>query len=164
MTKISYTDHKSPLKKECCLKPLIFLIGMNLSGLLHAFTCHITIVKDNCWSDYDLNLEVFETRNEHTLLQTTLFEGKTYIRKTFECHAKQEISYKATFSPLIWEKDKDKVYYAKQSITLPEEVHPGEKAWTIDVCFSKQFSNVPMPPTAGQRCECDFDHLPPISL
>ncbi len=140
------------------LIPATFLFASNL----YAFPCYVTFVKNNCWTDYNVNLVLTEAITNKNLLNLTVLKGKSWVRGSFECEARQKLKASATFSPLIWETDAGKVYFAKNFIFLPDEIDPSQSAWEVPICYPAAFTGVSLPPTAEGQCTCDFSVIPPI--
>jgi len=129
-----------------------------------SFTCYITVAKDNCWANYNVNVEVIDSLSSNVLKKLEIPKGKTWDRQSFECDAMQKLMYQARFTPVFWKGEENKVYSAERFWFMPEKINPGDKAWTIDVCYPKDFGQVPMPPEAGGDCKCDFSSIPPLKL
>ena len=128
-----------------------------------AIQCYYTLVKDNCWLNYDVNVDVFDADTSKPLTRVVVPKGQAWSRVAFPCHANgQKLIYQAQFSPVFWENDKNKVFSAKDYWLLPNTVNPGDSAWNVPVCFSKDFAEVPMPPEATGACVCDFKSVPEI--
>jgi len=136
------------------------LLSILLSSQTHAMKCYITMAKGNCWKNYDLSVDVVDANTSKKLATVVVFENRLWNRQAFECAAGQTLSMVATFSPIFWEGDESKTFSSQRYWKLPNEVKPGEKAWNVTVCFPKYFANVPMPPNAGQNCECDTTSIP----
>ena len=141
---------------------LLLLSGILFSGPLLAFQCYFTLVKDNCWSDYSVTVQVIDVSNNNKVLTITVPKGQFWARQGFACQPRQEFLYHATFEPYIWESGKGEVYHAINYWTLPSASAPGESAWEIPVCYPQAFAAVPLPPQATNNCACDFKQVPPI--
>lgn len=129
-----------------------------------SFTCFYTLIKDSCWTNYDVSVEVTDAGNLSKLFTVDVPKGKSWTRVKFECSAAQSLLYVAKFSPIFWESDKDKTYPALRNWSLPGTVSPGDLAWTIPVCFPEDFSEVPAPPTGSGTCKCDKESIPAPTL
>ena len=90
--------------------------------------------------------------------------GKSWDRKTFECTPEENLIYIARFSPVFWESDKGKTYQGLRNWFLPGTINPGDRAWTIPVCYPADFSQVPLPPKRDNNCKCDFSVIPDIKI
>ena len=140
----------------------ILILGMISSNPLWAITCYYTLIKDNCWTKYNVSVNVMDATTAKVLITVTIPTGQSWARQTFSCEPGQKLMYNAQFSPLIWESDKDKIYPAKNYWSLPDTVNPGDSAWNLTVCYSSDFSQVPLPPEAVSNCQCTMDDIPLI--
>jgi len=120
------------------------------------------MVKTNCWSDYDVTVDVMDAKEGNKLFSITVPKGQLWTRQTFDCNEGQTLMYVAQFSPIFWDKDKGKTYSAQRVWFLPETIAPGASAWNVSVCYPNDFSLVPMPPEATSNCQCDFKSIPVI--
>ena len=127
-----------------------------------AFTCFLTLVKNSCWVDYNVNVDVTDASTSKSILTGTVLKGKLWSRTKFACEAGQAFNYTATFSPIIWESDKGKHYPGKSTWSLPAEIKKGDTAWNITVCYPEEFSEVPYPITNVTKCVCNNQNLPPV--
>lgn len=144
------------------LRVLGLFIGLVFSSSIWAYTCYFTLAKDSCWLKYDVTVNVLDARTSKNLLTITVPAGKSWERQTFSCEAGQKLLYKAQFSPNFWEADKGKVFMAKNYWSLPDAMKSSGTAWTVNVCFTNDFSNVPAPPDSTGRCACDFSSIPAV--
>lgn len=125
-----------------------------------SFTCYYTLAKDNCWTDYNVSVDVVDVATSKVLFTLNVPAGTSWGRQEFSCHPLQNLVYIAKFSPLFWQNDAGKTYPALRSWTLPAKTNPGDLAWTIPVCYASDFSQVPLPPDAKGNCACDFSNIP----
>jgi hypothetical protein len=147
------------LKRLLILGTSLLLISPTWASI----TCYYTLVKDNCWAKYAISVEVTDAITAKVLTTVTVPTGKSWTRVTFPCETNgQKLMYHARFSPSIWESEKGKVYPAKNYWSLPDQVNPGDSAWNVSVCYSADFSEVPLPPEATGTCKCDFSVVPEI--
>ncbi|PJD93672.1 MAG: hypothetical protein CK424_02440 [Legionella sp.] len=139
-----------------------FLFGCLLSTQVHAVTCYLTMVKANCWKDYDLSVEV--SNAESGVIKGTIKvpEGKLWVRQSFECEPGNTLALVAKFSPVFWAGDENKTFPGQRYWNLPDKIKPGETGWNVTVCYPKYFANVPIPPDATANCACDLTHIPPL--
>lgn len=144
------------------LKLLTALFGVVFSQQLMAFDCYLTLAKDNCWTDYDVNVTVTDTVSNQALTVVTVPKGQSWTRQKFTCQPGENLLNTATFSPTVWDATPNMVYNAKKFWALPQTVRAGQTAWELQVCFADAFSAVPMPATATGTCACDFKSIPPI--
>jgi len=140
----------------------ILLGAVLFSTKIFAFPCFFTLVKDSCWTDYDVTVTVHDVINEQTILTVTVPKGKSWVREAFTCQPNQKLKYTAIFSPAIWENSEGKVYNAQHYWALPETITAAQKAWDIPVCYPEAFAEVPFPPKASGNCKCDLNSIPPI--
>ncbi len=141
---------------------LLTLLGLGFTLQIQAFPCFITLVKDNCWTDYNVTLTLTDARAVKTIATITALQGKTWDRVAFECQPAEAISLKAAFTPVFWEADLGKVYPTRHDWLLPEAIAKGDTAWNIPLCFPADFAEVPLPPNVSGNCKCDMDKVPAI--
>ena len=140
------------------------LMIMMFSGIpAYAFTCYLTVVKDNCWKNYNVTVVAQDVEGDNPRLVTVIVpQGSLWARQKFNCKPGQSLRFNATYTPVFWESERGKSHYLKQYWNLPKEVKAGESAWNITLCFPKQFSQVPLPPEATNKCKCDLKNIPPV--
>lgn len=128
-----------------------------------AFTCYLTLAKDNCWARYNITVEVLDVATSKTLATISVPDNQTWIRQSFACQPSQTLQYKAQFqyNPNFFEQEKNRIYTAKNLLELPSAVQPQEKAWNLSLCYSTDFAETPPPPEAISTCQCDFSKIPP---
>ncbi|GGI81161.1 hypothetical protein [Legionella impletisoli] len=140
---------------------LFCLIGLSSPAL--SFPCFITLAKDSCWGDYNVTVTVQSVMNDNKTLATIIVpEGTFWERQKFECQPKEELRFVAEFNPAFWQEDAGKQYEGARFWFLPEKITASETAWNINLCFPKDFAEVPLPPQAGSNCKCDFSTIPPV--
>lgn len=142
---------------------LILLFSALMPGLVYAIPCYLTMVKDSCWTNYAVTVTMMDASNAKQVLQVEVPKGQSWVRQGFTCDPAQTFLFKAQFSPTIWGDQAGLFYASQQYWQLPEQLKANETAWNLVLCFPKQFSSVPLPPTAGQHCACEMEHVPPIS-
>ena len=145
------------------IRALLMAMGLGLSLQAHAFTCYLTLVKDSCWKNYTVHVDVIDANVDKVLTSISVPAGKVWNRIEFECQPSLKMLYAATFSPIFWESDKGKKFYAKRYWTLPDAPKPNESAWDIRVCYPERFSEVPFPPDAIGNCTCDYTDIPDVA-
>ncbi|MBA2651630.1 MAG: hypothetical protein H0U73_05110 [Tatlockia sp.] len=138
----------------------LFLAALSSEAL--AFQCYLTLVKDSCWMNYEVQINVINSVDNSILTTVTVPKGKPWVRQPFDCNPGTKLMYQATFSPVFWESEKGKSYWAMTYWTLPEKIGAKESAWDIPVCFATAFSAVPFPPDATGNCKCNFLDIPPV--
>ena len=144
------------------LKRSLFLMGYFFSMQIHAFPCFITLVKDNCWTNYDLTVDITNAMTGKVLMSLVVPQGQSWVRQTFTCQPKDRLSLKARFTPAIWTTDADKSYPAKQDLVFPDVIKTGDTAWNVNVCYSDAFKDIPLPPESNGQCQCNMDKIPAI--
>lgn len=127
-----------------------------------ASTCFLTLVKDSCWTDYQLTVDVLDASVSQSILSLSVPKGKSWSRQEFTCHAGQSFNYSATFSPVFWKTDTNKHFAGKRTWTLPQKMAEGSTAWSITVCYPEEFAEVPFPPMVAGKCQCDTQSIPPV--
>ena len=120
------------------------------------------MVKDNCWLDYEVTIKAIDVAANREILQIIIPKGKSWIRQQFTCTPKQSFMYTASFTPIIWASDENKIYKARRYWSLPAQIKSGETAWEIKACYPKDFAVTAVPPTSQGNCMCDFATIPAI--
>ncbi|KTD21355.1 hypothetical protein [Legionella londiniensis] len=144
-------------------KIFLFILGLLFSLEASAFTCYLTVAKDNCWLNYNVTVTAMDAeKNNEPLVTVIIPQGSAWARQKFTCEPDQTLRFKAQYSPVFWEKERGKAYFAKKYWVLPKKIDKEERAWNITVCYPEQFSEVPLPPEAVSKCKCDLDTIPPI--
>jgi len=133
-----------------------------LSSQIHAFPCYLTVVKDDCWSKYQVDITAVNADNNSQTTTVSIPVGQSWARQVFECQPNETLSFTAVFSPIFWQVDKGRSYEALSNWSLPQKISPGEKAWSITLCYPLQFNGVPLPPDASNHCSCDMTKVTPI--
>ena len=140
----------------------VIIFAVLTSTQLFAFTCYMTVVKDSCWTNFDVNMQVMDAVANKLITTVSIPKGTAWTRQKFECSPGTKMLYKATYTPLIWQSEVGKVYMAKNYWTLPVNIKTGDSAWDVPVCFPKEFAEVPFPPDAQGNCQCNFKVIPPV--
>jgi len=135
-----------------------------LASSSRASDCYFSLVKGACWKDYTVTVDIMDAVSGKKLVSVTIPENKVWGREKFSCSASQSLSFDAYFTPTIWEADKNKHYSGKSTWMLPAKLEKGKTAWNVTLCFPREFSEVPAPPTATNDCACEIDKLPPLIL
>ncbi len=140
-----------------------FILGVSLfTSQVMAFPCFVTMVKDSCWKDYTVKVDVLDAEDDQVLMTITIPNGQSWKRKSFEAKTKQRFMLRASFTPAFWKAGEGAVYYAKRYWSLPEAVEGETIAWNVGGCFPGDFSGVPTPPGAGSNCACDKREIPQV--
>ncbi len=143
-------------------KMLMMLLGLCFSVQVQAFPCFLTLVKDSCWTNYNLMVSVINGNTGKLVTAASVPQGTSWARQPFDCQPAEGLSFTATFTPAFWESDSGKIYAAKHDWFLPKAIVKGDTAWNITMCYPRDFSEVPLPPDAGGNCKCNTDIIPPI--
>ncbi len=128
---------------------------------IYALPCYLTVVKSDCWNDYDVNIRMVDMSNEKMLVDIQVPQDKLWMRQSFECRPQQTVRFGAQFTPSIWENEKEKTYSGKRYWSMPTSID-NAAAWSVTLCYPDDFSSVPMPPNATHKCHCDKSVVPPI--
>ena len=132
---------------------------------LFALDCYFSIVKNSCWSNYEVVVDVLKPDDQRVVLFTVKVpKDKPWARKKFQCQPGEQFYARSQIFPIFWESQKGKYYYLKRYWALPKKIKKGTAAWHIPICFPKAFSGVPLPPDAKGNCKCDLTQLPPLDL
>jgi hypothetical protein len=133
---------------------------MLITAELYAFQCFLTLAKDSCWSNYDINVTVIDASNNQEVATVNLPKGKAWGRQSFSCQPAQEFFYQATYRPVFWQSEMGKIYKSIRYWSLPGVIGPKDTAWNIPVCYPADFATVPLPPDALGNCSCDWSSIP----
>lgn len=144
------------------IKKISLLLALGFVTKAMAFTCYFTVVKDSCWTDFDLKVTALDTRDKSVLTTAVIPAKQSWTRTSFDCNPGQQLEYNAIFSPTFWENDKDKIFRSKKYRLLNSKIEPTDVAWDIQVCFPEEFAEVPFPPKGDKNCRCDFSLVTPI--
>ncbi len=144
-------------------KLLMMLVGMGLYAQAYAFPCYFTLVKDNCWTDYNVTVDIVDTSNKKVVASLNMPKGKSWDRKEIACQPMQTFMLQAQYTPVIWQQDAGKIYYGKRYWSFPEEIKPGESAWNMVICYADHFQGLTLPPTSSGHCVCDMKGIPAIA-
>lgn len=145
------------------LKRSTFLLLASLSSQVFAFQCYITLVKDSCWTNYSVKINVINTADSKVIASVEAEKGKHWARQPFNCDPGMRLTYNASFHPTFWQSGEGKIYQAIRYWILPNKIGANESAWDIPVCFSSAFAEVPFPPDATSTCKCDLFDVPPVT-
>lgn len=140
----------------------MLLCGTSLLTQAHAFPCYITLVKDNCWAEYDVNVDITDVMTNKVIATLNMPKGKSWARQQLVCQPKQTVSLAAKFSPAIWDKDEGKIYNGKRFWSFPETINKGDTAWNMTICYADAFSGLPSPANVKPNCTCDVSMIPVI--
>ena len=144
------------------MNKILLLLGVGFSFQVQSFPCFVTLVKDSCWKNYNVEIAVTNGSANKLITKVSIPKGKSWARQQFACQPADILLLSATFTPVFWENDTKKTYVAKREWKLPTAVKKGDTAWNITTCYPAQFAEVPFPPDADGHCKCNMDELPPI--
>jgi len=133
------------------------------SGSLWSFNCYYTLVKDSCWTNYNVSVDVLDVAAGTVITTAIVPAGKSWTRLSFGCQPNQKLMYRAKFSPIFWASDAGKTFEAQNYLSLPAAINPQDTAWDLSSCYPADFSEVPLPPGATGNCQCDFKSIPAVS-
>lgn len=136
---------------------LMLFLTFTMAVPAHAFQCYITAMKGDCWSDYEVTIEVLDSMTDQTVLDNPIQikKGSNYQRVAFQCKPQQGLRFIASFSPAIWKSNEKKQYNAQRIWYLPSAIKKGITAWNLPICFASDFASVPIPPQANSLCGCE---------
>lgn len=143
-----------------CWSAIFFSIIASPS--LWAFPCFLTLAKNNCWIDYTVSVEVINTQTGNVVTRAVVPKGQSWTRQPFTCNPSESFMYQARFSPVIWASGAGMSYHALHYVVLPPKPQKQETGWELRVCYSDDFAETPLPPTAQGQCSCDFSSIPPV--
>jgi hypothetical protein len=139
-----------------------FLLSLLSSYPSWSIICYFTLAKDSCWTNYNVSVDIVDSKSSKVLTTVAVPKGQQWTRQTFACEPEQKLMYIARFTPVFWQEDAGKTYPALNYWSLPNKINPGDTAWNVSVCYPSDFSLVPYPPDAKGNCKCDFTHIPII--
>ncbi len=147
-------------------KACIASVGLIFHCPSWSFTCNLTAMKSNCWSNsiYTVTIDVMDSgaATPKKLATLTIPNTDNVAKQSFTCQPSQILTYRVRFDPPVWTKDKGKAYLSKSSKSLPAIINPGEVAWDISVCFANDFAGVPGSLLATGTCQCISSSIPPL--
>ncbi|NKB47562.1 MAG: hypothetical protein GKR77_07225 [Legionellales bacterium] len=132
-------------------------IAIAQSEASSTFPCYLQFNKGSCWQGYQVDLQIIDEISGEVITSIRLSKEEFQQQQSFPCRPEQELRFKATFSPAIWEKGQDQWYDAKRVVFVPSmSMAEGKKAWLLKRCFHHDFLSVPLP-TQGDvgRCACE---------
>lgn len=143
-------------------KVLMILSGVFFLTQAQAFPCYITMIKDSCWSNYNVTVDIVDLFTNKVMVTMTMPKGKSWDRKEIVCQPKQTVQLRATYTPTFWAKDAGKVHYGKRHWSFPDEVKKGDAAWNMTLCFAKDIAEASLPPESSGQCICETKGIPEI--
>lgn len=128
----------------------------------YAFDCYFTVAKNSCWLNYDAKVEVVDNALDKVIAVVDIPKGELWRRIHVKCEPKQSFRFIASSSSEMWKDQVGKKYNSRRRISLPIDIKSTEKAWNIPICFTNDFSGMPMPITAAHDCTCDWSKVPKV--
>lgn len=144
------------------LAKLFFMLVLMVPLQAESFPCFFTVVKDSCWTKYDVVVNLMVASTAKTLTTVNVVDGQTWGRQAFTCQPGDIYSFNASFTPVFWQSDKNKIYNSLTHYRLPASVPEGDTAWSVTLCYPRDFSEVPYPPEASGNCVCDTSKVAPV--
>ena len=146
------------------LKYLSYLLcGLCLSTQAISMTCFLALAKDSCWTNYEVKLAVTDTATGLVVANIDVPKNRTWVRVKFPCKSEQTLSFKAQYSPVIWQGTEGQQYSAQNYWQLSMESSKTQ-AQSLNVCFGRDFSEVPTPVNAKSQCVCNMSSIPAVKL
>lgn len=131
-------------------------------SLASAFQCYLTLMKDSCWTNYNVTVTVTDTKTNQVLTTVIVAQGSQWYRQSFTCQPGQNLMFQATFLPVFWQSDQGRVFSGSHYWQLPAAVQGNDTAWNVPLCYPADFSEVPLPPDATGNCQCSTKGIPPL--
>jgi hypothetical protein len=144
------------------LKLIVFFFGVFFSLQLQAFRCFLTLVKDNCWTNYNVSVPLTSVTTGKLIANLNIPQGESWTRQAFECQPLDTVSVSASFTPATWKTDEGKSYPGRHTWQLPDKVATQVTAWNITVCYPADFLSVPYSLDDTGNCQCEMDNIPPV--
>lgn len=144
------------------IKSFLSLSGLLIAVPVFAFPCFLTVAKDTCWTNYDVQVVAIDAKTNDKIVTVDIPKGKSWGRASFTCSPAQRFFYQAIYKPVFWQSEVGKVYMSMRYWSLPGAIGPGDTAWNIPICFPANFAAVPFPPDAQGNCKCDWTNVPAI--
>lgn len=117
--------------------------------------CQLQFAKANCWHNYQVNLSILDAVNLQEITALQLDSDELSVSSSFNCTSNQLITFTTDFSPAIWEDQQNRHYPAKTIWNVPSDLDSDNTTWEINLCFSDDFSGVPLPPSGNLvNCRC----------
>jgi hypothetical protein len=122
-----------------------------------AFPCYLQFAKGTCWEGFEVNLQIIDEVKDKVIHTIKLGKDEFSKQERFPCQPEQELRFKTSFSPAIWEKSAGQEYDAKRVVFVPSvSMAEGKKAWLLKRCFHHDFLQVPLPSGGNVgACPCE---------
>ena len=129
---------------------------------VYAFPCLLTVVKDSCWTKYDVTVTGVNVMTNKTEISVLIPRGKSWARGSFSCDPSETLTFNASFKPAFWKGDVDKQYPSMSKKSLPTVITKDETAWSITLAYPGDFSSITLPPDASGNCKYDLKAVPAV--
>jgi len=147
-------------KSLCNIRSLLYpvlLFPVMLYAQESDNTCYLEFVKADCWNDYKVELKLIDASNLKEQQHFNLSMNTQSIKVPFPCSANQQIAFKASFNPPIWDNQIDTWYQGNKIYNVPSDIDSDQSIWTVNVCFATDFTRVSLPPQSSRgSCSCQF--------
>lgn len=130
------------------------LLSMATSFVLAA-VCQLHVLKDSCFHNYDVTVEVYLQGAPARLFDIPIVRGQDEGLREFACEADEIYELKARFAPAFWQGDENRVYAQRNYMRLPSHFPANTRVWKLTTCFGRDFIGVPLPPEASSQCRCE---------
>src|SRR3990167_581840 len=137
---------------------LSIIFGSITITQVNAATCYVDVVKDTCWTNYNLALTVINTESGSAIASITVTQGIPWVRVKFPCTHNQTLGFQARYSPVIWQGTENQVYSGQNYWQLSSST---TDAQYTALCFGRDFSEVTFPVTGDGKCQCNMQNIPP---
>ncbi len=145
-------------KKLCNARLLLYpvlLFPVTLYAQASDNTCYLEFVKADCWNNYKVELNLIDALTLKEQQHFNVSMNTQSMKVPFTCSANQQIAFQASFSPTIWENQIDTWYQGSKIYNVPSNIDEDQNIWTVNVCFSTDFTGVPLPPDSSRgSCLC----------
>ena len=133
---------------------ILALFSLSSSVVLANNVCYIIITKNPKWSNYDVHITLHDFLTQTPIMNFTLprvnplHPNSTLntVSATFDCTRYQQIQLFASFSPAIWQNQKDTLFPSKDVWNIAQQVQslkPGQNQVELAIRFPEDFSGIP---------------------
>lgn len=136
---------------------LLIICSTNASAL----TCSVKVLKASCWGNYDVTIPMHFSSNAGSRRTVVLAKKTAKDAAKFEalvtmpCKKGDQLLYSAKFSPPIWDGGKESPdILASQKIGVILGLPDTVKDYKLDICFPRDFMEVPYPMEYNTKCKC----------
>jgi hypothetical protein len=139
------------------------LMGVSIAAPSFSMTCYLAIAKDSCWTGYNVDVTVIDAATRQGVASMTVPKNIPWVRVKFPCQAGQIFALQAQYSPVIWQGTENVMYSARNYWQL-NQAEAGVTAQSLNLCYGRDFSEVPIPLQASGQCSCDMQSIPAVKL